>query len=184
MRFGYARVSSDDQQTRLQLDALAAAEVDEITQDQAFSGYGSRPGLAAILAKAQRGDTVVVWKLDRLGRRTSETVATVEDLAARGIEIESVTERLDTKTPGGRAMIGMLATMAQYERDLIIERTREGMKAARRAGKHIGRPPALTADQVAHAAQLVARGEKTIPQAARLLKVGVSTLYRHLRPAS
>lgn len=182
MRIGYARVSTDTQQTRAQLSALEAAGVDDVAQDQGFSGYGPRPALAALLDRLQPGDTLVVWKLDRLGRRTAETVSTVEELTRRGVEIESLTEKLDTRTPGGRAMIGMLATMAQYERDLVSERTRAGQQAARAAGKRFGRPPALSPEQIAHAAQLVARGDKSIPQTARLLKVGVSTLYRHLRP--
>jgi DNA invertase Pin-like site-specific DNA recombinase len=184
MRIGYCRVSTDAQQTTAQRAALTAAGVDEIVEDYAVSGYGPRPALAGVLERLEQGDALVVWKLDRLGRRTTETLQTVEELTRRGIEIESLTERLDTRTPGGRAMLGILATMAQYERDLVSERTRAGQQAARAAGKRFGRPPALSPEQVAHAAQLVERGERTIPQAARLMKVGVSTLYRHLRPGA
>lgn len=183
MRIGYCRVSTDAQQTRAQRGALEAAGVDEIAEDHGVSGFGPRPGLAAALLRLQPGDSLVVWKLDRLGRRMVETVQTVEELTRRGIEVESLTEKIDTRSPGGRAMLGMLATMAQYERDLVSERTRAGQQAARAAGKRFGRPPALSPEQIAHAAQLVERGERTIPQAARLLKVGVSTLYRHLKPA-
>jgi DNA invertase Pin-like site-specific DNA recombinase len=166
----------------MQQAALEAAGVDDIILEQAVSGYSPRPALAAALSRLQQGDSLVVWKLDRLGRRMVETVQTVEDLSKRGIEVESLTENIDTRTPSGRAMLGMLATMAQYERDTIRERTIAGQKAARNAGKRFGRPKALTADQIAHAAKLVEDGEKTIPQAARLLNVGVSTLYRALKP--
>lgn len=184
MRLGYARVSTDAQMTAAQRGALEAAGVDEITEDHGVSGYGRRPALEAALARLGPGDSLVIWKLDRLGRRTVELLQTVEAMTARGIEIESLTDKLDTRTPGGRAMLGMLATMAQYERDLISERTKAGMTAAKRAGRHVGRPHALTAEQIEHAGNLVASGQATIPQAARLMKVGVTTLYRALRPAA
>ncbi|WP_338666258.1 recombinase family protein (plasmid) [Pararoseomonas sp. SCSIO 73927] len=176
--YGYARTSTQDQNPALQVDALAAAGVDEIVQEQG-SGAGARPLLAALLARLQAGDELVVWRLDRLGRRGGEVIQTMDDLRRRGILLRSLTEGLDGRTPTGRAMMGMAAIFAELERETILERVRAGIALSRAAGRH-GRPRRWTADQVRHAGALVAEGT-SLRQAARRVGLARSTLADALR---
>ena len=138
MLIGYARVSTLDQKLDLQSDALTAAGCDEIFSDIASGARDKRPGLDAALERLQDGDTLIVWKLDRLGRSLAHLVATVSDLAGRGVDFRSVNEKIDTTTPGGKLVFHIFAAMAEFERELIRERTHAGLTAARARGRKGG----------------------------------------------
>jgi DNA invertase Pin-like site-specific DNA recombinase len=184
MRFGYARVSTDDQNLDLQRQALEAAVCDRIFEDQDFSGSDrDRPGLASVLGALGPGDVLVIWKLDRLGRSLGHLVELVDALKGRGIGLQVLTGQgaaVDTTRPEGRLVFGIFAALSEFERELIVERTREGMKAAKRRGKHVGRPRKLSPHQVAHARELIASGTETRAGVAALLGVDVATLRRAL----
>jgi len=178
MLIGYARVSTDDQTLDPQRDALRAAGCAPIFEDEGVSGgTRRRPGLDEALAKLAAGDVLVVWKLDRLGRSLGHLIETVADLGARGVGFRSLTEAIDTASAGGRLILHMMGALAEFERTLISERTRAGMQAARRRGRHIGRPPRLSVHQRLHARQLVETGEP-IDQVAGIFNVSLSTLRR------
>ncbi len=148
-QLGYARVSTEEQNLDLQLAALSAAGCMQIFTDHGISGTAQeRPGLLALLNFAQPGDTLVVWRLDRLGRFLGHLIQLMTDLQHHGVEFQSLNEAIDTRTPTGRFMFHMIAALAEFERALIAERTRAGMSAARQRGRQIGRPRALTPDQV------------------------------------
>ena len=183
MRIGYARVSTTDQNLALQRDALTAAGCEWIFADEGLSGLTTRrPGLDDALATLKRGDTLVVWKLDRLGRSLAHLVQLVADLGTQGIEFRSLSDLIDTASAGGRLVLHMMVALAEFERSLIAERTHAGLIAARKRGERLGRKPSLTPEQVTIARQLIENGES--PRAvARSLKVGKSTLYRHLPAA-
>jgi DNA invertase Pin-like site-specific DNA recombinase len=185
MRIGYARVSTDDQNLDLQRQALAAAGCDQVIEDKGFSGSDrDRPGLASVLGALGPGDVLVVWKLDRLGRSLRHLIELVDTLRGRGIGLQVLTGQgaaIDTTRPEGRLVFGIFAALAEFERELIIERTREGMKAAKRRGKHVGRPRKLSPHQVAHARALLATGGETQAGVAALLGVDVSTVRRVLK---
>jgi DNA invertase Pin-like site-specific DNA recombinase len=148
--FGYARVSTLDQSPDLQLDALAAAGVPrETTYTEHISGTKhDRPELSAVLAALQPGDRLTVWKLDRLGRSMSHLVRTIEDLGNRDVQFRSLQDPIDTSTANGRLMFGIFAAMAQFERELIQERTLAGLAAARSRGVQMGRPTKVNSEQV------------------------------------
>ncbi|WP_412842321.1 recombinase family protein [Brucella tritici] len=140
-RIGYARVSTDDQHLDLQLNALRLAGCSKIYTDQGVSGkVSNRPGLQGALDHLSDGDTLVVWRLDRLGRSLVNLVELVNNLGMQGVEFQSLTESIDTTSSGGRLIFHIMAALAEFERSLISERTRAGMEAARLKGKHIGRP--------------------------------------------
>jgi len=178
-RLGYARVSTLEQDPRLQLDALAAAGVDEVFVDQASGVLAERPELSRLMGRLRPGDTLVVWRLDRLGRSTSHLLQTVSELGERGIGFHSLTEAIDTSTPAGRLLFGILASLAAFERDLIRERTMAGLTAARAQGRVGGRPSLMTPDKLAVARQMLAEGK---PKSVIAKTIGVSrpTLYTHL----
>ena len=149
MRIGYARVSTGDQNLDLQRDALKAADCDRIFSDEGLSGTTTRrPGLDAALAALSSGDTLVVWKIDRLGRSLAHLVQLIADLGTRGITFRSLSDPIDTGSAGGRLVLHMMGALAEFERSLIVERTQAGMDAARRRGQKLGRKPALTPEQV------------------------------------
>lgn len=179
---GYARVSTAEQDAALQRDRLAAAGCKVIFDDVASGAKTDRPGLTAALAHLREGDVLVVWKLDRLGRSLRHLVDTVTALEARGIGLRSLTEAIDTTTPGGRLIFHVFGALGQFERDLIRERTRAGLDAAAARGRKGGRRPVLTAEKIARAKALVAEG-LTVTEAAGRLKVSKSTLYNRLREA-
>jgi DNA invertase Pin-like site-specific DNA recombinase len=185
MKIGYARVSTDEQNLDLQLDALQAAGCDAVFQDQGVSGTApQRPGLTTALGQASAGDVLVVWKLDRLGRSLLDLVSLVVDLNARGIGLKVLTGEgasIDTTRPEGRLIFAVFAAMAEFERDLIRERTREGIKAARRRGVTVGRPRKLTPHQIEHARQLLASTKEQRADIAALFGVDAVTLRRALR---
>ena len=177
---GYARVSTDEQKPALQLDALRQAGAVQVFKDRGVSGaQQARPGLQKALRALQAGDVLVVWRLDRLGRSLGHLIELVGDLKARGCGFRSLTEAIDTSTAGGELVFHVFGAMAQFERALVIERTRAGLAAARRRGVKLGRRRSLTPRQVEHARQLLAAGER-VTDVARSLSVDRSTLYRAL----
>ena len=181
MKIGYARVSTDDQNMSLQLDALAAAGCEKVFQDEISGAATKRPGLDAALAALQPGDVLTVWRLDRLGRSMPHLVAVVNDLAQRGIGFQSITEAMDTTTAGGELIFHVMAALAQFERRLIAERSRAGIAAARKRGKHLGRPADLTPDKISHARQMIDSGEQSKSGMAKLLGVHRVTLHKALK---
>jgi DNA invertase Pin-like site-specific DNA recombinase len=180
MKYGYARTSTDDQTTALQLAALKRARCSHIYEDKGLTGAtAKRPALLRCLRALRAGDTLVVWKLDRLGRSLRDLITMLDDFRARGVKFHSLTEAIDTTTPTGRAMWQMIGVLAELERSLISERTRAGVKAAQRRGVKFGRKPSLTPEQINHARKLIDKGEAR-QYVADLLNVGRSTLYRAL----
>ena len=183
MKIGYARVSTEEQNLDLQRQALEAAGCVEIFEDHGISGAAAkRPALGRALAAMGEGDILVVWKLDRLGRSLPHLIEVITSLRQAGIGFCSLQEQIDTTSAGGRFYFHMLAALAEFERELISERTRAGMKAARNRGVHLGRPRKLTADQLHRARELIAAG-KTRTETAALLRVSTKTLWRALRHA-
>lgn len=180
--FGYARVSTTEQNMDLQLTALNAAGCAKILTDEGFSGANfSRPGLNKLLEVLRRGDTLTVWRLDRLGRSLFELIKLVRDLNERGVEFRSLSESLDTSSSAGRLLLHVLASMAEFERSLISERTRAGMDAARARGSRIGRRPAMTPEQLEQARALLQQPGKTIGEVAHGFRVHPRTLSRLLK---
>src|SRR3984957_18523374 len=160
MKYGYARVSTDDQTPALQLAALKKDGCETIFKDDGPSGATTkRPALLRCLKKFDHGDTLIVWKLDRLGRSLGDLITMLDDLKHRGVKFRSLTEAIDTETPTGRAMRQMIGVLAELERSLISERTRAGVKAARGRGVKFGRKPKLTRQQIDHARKLIEKGE-------------------------
>ena len=144
MVFGYARVSTTEQDESLQLDALDAAGCDRLMIDRASGAAADRPALAEMLDRLRPGDTVMVWRLDRLGRPLRHLIDAVADLERRGVTLVSLTEQIDTSSPGGRLVFHVFGAMAEFERDLIRERTQAGLAAARARGRTGGRPTVWT----------------------------------------
>jgi DNA invertase Pin-like site-specific DNA recombinase len=182
MLIGYARVSTVDQNLALQRDALIAAGCGRIFTDEGVSGsVTARRGLDAALAALNSGDTLVVWKLDRLGRSLSHLVTLIAELGSRNVNFRSLSDPIDTASSGGRLVMHIMGALAEFERGLIVERTQAGIQAAKKRGVRLGRRPSLASAQVEHARALIERGDS--PRAvARTLRVGKSTLYRALKP--
>jgi DNA invertase Pin-like site-specific DNA recombinase len=181
VRVGYARVSTLEQDMALQLDALNAAGCARIFEDHASGAKTDRPGLAQALAFMREGDVLVIWKLDRLARSLPHLIETVNQLEKSGAGLRSLTEAIDTTTPGGRLIFHVFGALAQFERDLIRERTRAGLSAAASRGRRGGRKPVVTADKLLRAKALVANG-LTVREAASRLKIGKTALYAALSP--
>ncbi len=179
---GYARVSTAEQSTQAQVDALNAAGAERVFADTASGLRADRPALAELLATAQEGDTVVVARLDRLGRSLPELLRLVEDLAGRGVALRSLGEQIDTSTAAGRLVLHVFGALAEFERAVMRERTVAGLAAARARGRVGGRRPALRGARLAHARQLRAGGTP-VWEIAQLLGVGRSTVYRSLAEA-
>ena len=180
---GYARVSTAEQDLALQLDALARAGCARVFEDTASGATADRPGLTAALAFAREGDVLVVWKLDRLGRSLPHLIETVNALDARGVGFRSLTEAIDTTTPGGRLIFHIFGALGQFERDLIRERTRAGLDAAVARGRRGGRKPVMTEEKLHRAKTLIAQG-LTVREAAARIKVGKTALYAALGEAA
>ena len=179
---GYARVSTEDQNLALQLNALKQGGCTRIFTDKIGGARADRPGLNETLSHLRVGDTLVVWKLDRLGRSVKGLVDLVNTLEERGVHFRSLTDRIDTKTPAGRFFFHIMASLAQMERELIVERTRAGLAAARKLGRIGGRKRRMTDNKIKAARRLLTGG--TPPRdVAENLGVSVPTLYRWL-PAS
>jgi DNA invertase Pin-like site-specific DNA recombinase len=181
MLIGYARVSTDDQETALQIDALKAAGCERIFEEKASGARTDRPELARLLDAARKGDVVVVWKLDRLSRSLVHMIETAEMLHGRGVQMRSLTESIvDTTTPSGKMIFGIFAVIAEFEKDQLRQRTMAGLAAARARGRVGGRPRSLDADAIKTARALLESGQFTRAEIAA--KVGASrhTLWRAL----
>ncbi len=178
---GYARVSTDDQNLDLQRRALRDAGCLEIYEDKGVSGVAARrPNLDRAMAALMPGDVLMVWKLDRLGRSLIHLVETIRALGDRGIGFRSLSDNIDTTSAGGRLVLHMSAAFAEFERDLIAERTRAGMQARKARGERVGRQRKLTAEQVAEARRMLDQPGATRAAVARGLKVCRTTLHRAL----
>jgi DNA invertase Pin-like site-specific DNA recombinase len=184
MLIGYARVSTDDQDTASQTNALRAAGCERIFEERASGGRWDRPELHRLLDHLRPGDVVAVWKLDRLSRSLRDVLTIMERLAAAQVGFRSLTEAIDTTTPAGRMMMQMIGAFAEFERAMIRERTRAGLAAARKAGRIGGRPPKLTQAQRDEIRRMVVEGGKTAADAARLFSVHPATVGRLLAAAT
>ena len=182
MLIGYARVSTEDQLLDLQINELEEAGCKRVFSDKASGSRAERPNLAEALSHLREGDVLVIWKLDRLGRTVKGLVDFVTDLEKREVQFRSLTEGIDTTTPTGRFFFHIMASMAQMERELIVERTKAGLDAAKKRGCKVGRKRSMTSSKVESAKQLLKNG--MLPkEVARNLGVSVPTLYRWI-PAS
>lgn len=179
-RIGYARVSTDDQRLDLQKDALTAAGCDRVFEDKLSGARVQRPGLDGALSHLRRGDTLVVWRLDRLGRTTHQLIGLLEQFERDGIKLRSLQDGIDPSTAMGKAMLQIGAVFAEMERNLMRERTRAGLSAARARGRLGGRPPALSSDKLNTVRRLLKDPELTMEQIAEKVGVSRSTLYRSL----
>ena len=187
MKIGYARVSTEEQNLDLQIEALTEAGCDRIITDQAQSGVTaaeSRTGFSEAMKLLDEGDLLVVWKLDRVGRSIADLIHLLKLFGDRGIEFRSLTDGIDTTTAGGRLVFHIMGALAEFERDLIQERTKAGLRAARKRGKRLGRPPALTAAQIDHARAAIEAKRETVSGMAEILGVNRSTLQRAISHAS
>jgi DNA invertase Pin-like site-specific DNA recombinase len=177
---GYARVSTTDQQPQLQVDALQRAGCYRVFTETASGARTDRPILEQLLDQLRPGDTLVVWKLDRLGRSLRHLVDTVTGLAERGIGFRSLQEAIDTTTPGGKLVFHVFAALAEFERDLVRERTAAGLAAARARGRRGGRPSVLTGHKLQVAWEMYASGQYSVAAIAKTLGVSRASIYRHL----
>ncbi len=177
---GYARVSTRDQSPALQLDTLREAGCQRVFMEKASGAQRDRPELTAALDYIRDGDTLVVWKLDRLARSVRQLVETAEDLQQRGIGLKVLTQQIDTTTPGGRLVFHVFAAMAEFERELTLERTHAGLVAAKALGRRGGRKPAMGPAEVKRAKAMLTDPTITVEEVARQMGVQPSTLYRHI----
>ena len=180
---GYARVSTTDQNPDLQQDALTAAGCARVFTDTASGALDKRPHLDALLDYLRPGDVLVVWRLDRLGRSVRHLTETVNTLAERGVGFRSLTEGIDTTTPAGKLVFHIFAALAEFEREIIRERTNAGLDAARARGRKGGRRPKMTPGKLDTGRQLYDSKQHTMEQIAEIVGVSRATLYRHLEPA-
>lgn len=180
MIVGYARVSTLDQNERLQTDALTKAGCERVFADHASGAKAHRPELDRLLDVIREGDTLIVWKLDRLGRSVQNLVDLMNLLQSRGVGFRSLTENMDTTTPGGVLVFNVFAAMAQFERDLIRERTNAGLRAARARGRKGGRPSKLTEKQSARIRELYQSRALTVQEIADQYQVSRNTIYHAL----
>lgn len=183
MLIGYARVSTDDQHLDLQRDALQKAGCERVFEDTASGAKAERVGLATLMAVLRAGDTVVIWRLDRLGRSLKDLIALVEQLDATGVGLRSVQENIDTASIGGRLVFHLFGALAEFERNLIRERTRAGLTAARARGRQGGRKKRLDPAKRAVALRLYHERQHTVEEICRMMGVGRSTLYNYLTEA-
>lgn len=181
MLIGYARVSTTDQYLRMQEDALKSAGCEEIHNDIASGVKTARPGLHTAITHLRKGDTLVVWRLDRLGRSLAHLIQTVKELSERGIGFKSLQENIDTTTSGGQLIFHIFGALAQFERELIKERTNAGLKAARMRGRLGGRPSLLNGRQIKKMAAHYKKGDLSINEICKLFNITKPTLYRYLR---
>lgn len=180
MLVGYARVSTRDQSPALQLEALCSAGCERVFTEQASGAARDRPELKGALDYVRAGDTLVVWKLDRLARSVRQLVETAADLQQREIGLKVLTQAIDTTTPGGRLVFHVFAAMAEFERELTLERTHAGLQQAKAMGRRGGRKPAMGLAEVKRAKAMLADPTITVEEVARQMGVQTSTLYRHI----
>ena len=183
MLIGYARVSTQDQNLELQREALTKAGCQKVFEDKLSGARTDRPGLSKILEMLRKGDTLVVWKLDRLGRSVKQLIDLVAELHKQGIQFKSLTDAIDTGTTSGRFFFHVMASLAEMERELNVERTLAGLELARQLGRKGGRKPKMTGSKIESAKKLLASG---IPprDVAKDLGVSVPTLYRWIPAAA
>ena len=185
MKVGYIRVSKQEQNEALRRDALKEAGCEKYFSDKITGSKFERKGLEDLLAFVRPGDTVIVWKLDRLGRSLKDLIETLNILKDRGVDFISLTEKIDTTTPGGKLIFHLMGALAEFERDLIRERTNAGLAAARARGRVGGRPKRLaTNGKVALARRLFADPHHSIPEICSTLEISRSTLYRYVKTIS
>jgi len=180
MKIGYARVSTDAQETHLQMDALKRAKCNRIYEEKASGAKAERPELMRLLDNARKGDVIIVWKLDRLARSIRQLIDTTVLLNDRGVELHSLTENINTTTPSGKLTFHIFAALAEFERDILRQRVNAGLKAARRRGRVGGRPKTLGEADLKKARTLLRSGNYTKVQVAKDLKVSRHTLWRAL----
>jgi DNA invertase Pin-like site-specific DNA recombinase len=178
MLIGYARISTSEQSLDLQLDALERAGVEKVFSDVASGAKAARPGLDQALSHVREGDTLVVWKLDRLGRSIRHLIDTIKLLDERKVGFKSLQESIDTTTSGGRLVFHIFCSLAEFERDLVSERTHAGLHAARARGRKGGRPKSLTDKQLKQARTLRDNNSHSVADICRTLKISRSTFYR------
>ncbi len=180
MQIGYARVSTDDQDTAAQVAALKAAGCERIYREEASGGRWDRPELHRLLDQLRKGDVLVVWKLDRLSRSLRDVLIIMERLADAKAGFRSLTGAIATTTPAGRMMMQMVGAFAEFERAMLKERTKAGLDAAREEGRIGGRRPKLTPQQQVEIRKMVSKGDKTAADATRLFKIHPATVSRLL----
>lgn len=182
MKIGYARVSTSEQNLALQIDALRAAGAERIYEDKGVSGSAVfKPAYADMLRAARAGDEIIVWRLDRLSRSLITLITELQMLAHIGVGFRSITEQIETVTPAGQLFFHMVGAFAQFERDVIRERTNAGLQAARRAGKKLGRPPAINDAQWKQAKTLLTEPHNmSVVAVAGLLNVTRQAIYKRL----
>src|SRR5438067_10059942 len=183
MLIGYARVSTNDQETATQVAALKATGCERIYREKASGGRWDRPELQRLLDQLRGNDVLVVWKLDRLSRSLRDVLTIMERLSEADAGFRSLTEAIDTTTPAGRMMMQMVGAFAEFERAMLRERTKAGLDSARREGRIGGRPPRLTPQQQSEIRKMVSKGHKTAADAARLFKIHPATVSRLLARA-
>lgn len=179
MLIGYARVSTSDQNLDLQVNALRAAGAERIITDQASGSRINRPGLQDVFNVLRPGDTLVVWKLDRLSRSLRDLLDLINRLQSRDVGFQSLTERIDTTSAGGKLIFHVIGALAEFERSMIVERTNAGLDAARKRGVKLGPPQKISPEQWQMIKELIAE-DRPIAQIARLFKVHRMTIYRRL----
>lgn len=175
---GYARVSTGDQNLDLQKNALFRSECELIFEEKASGKNAKRPGLKRAIRRLKAGDTLVVWKLDRLGRSVRDLITLVSELQQKGIHFRSLTDSIDTSTPAGRFFFHVMSALAEMERELIVERTRAGLAAAREQGRIGGRRRVMTEEVVERCRRMLENGA-TRQQIADVIGVGVKTIYKY-----
>ena len=183
MLIGYARVSTGDQRLDLQLDALDAAGCKRTFTDKTSGAKSERPGLEEALAFAREGDTLVVWRLDRFGRSLKDLVERVDTLKARGVGFRSLQESIDTTSPTGTLIFHIFASLAEFERELVRERTMAGLQSARARGRQGGRPSKMDERKVTLAAKLMKDPEVSVAEVCEAIGVSQATLYRYVGPS-
>src|SRR5687767_9505506 len=181
MLIGYARVSTTDQTVALQQDALTAAGCHHTFTDTASGSRTDRPGLTEALSYVRPGDTLVVWRLDRLGRSLAHLIETVKKLQERGVHFRSLQEQLDTGTSGGKLVFHVFGALAEFERDLIRERTMAGLAAARARGRLFGRPKVLSPRKIEQLQTLAKDGRNTVAEICQTLGISRATFYRYVQ---
>jgi len=183
MLIGYARVSTDDQNLDLQRDALQAAGCERVFEDMVSGARADRSGLATLMSMLRAGDTVVIWRLDRLGRSLKNLIELVERFEAAKVGLRSLQENIDTTSSGGRLVFHLFGALAEFERSLIRERTQAGLAAARVRGRMGGRPKRLDPVKLALALRLHQEGKHTIKEICQMMGISKSTLYNYLAKA-
>ena len=180
MLIGYARVSTADQYLSMQEDALKSAGCEDIFTDVSSGAKAARPGLHAALSHLRKGDTLVIWKLDRLGRSLAHLIQVIKELNEKGIGFKSLQENIDTLTSGGQLIFHIFGALAEFERELIRERTQAGLKATRIRGRLGGRPLLLNSRQIKNLKKHYKKGDLSVNEICKLFNITKPTLYRYL----